>query len=267
MFDVLVASVYRYGLGAWGPVGGSLKAFDELFVGFVRWLFRFPKSTSKLNILSCFGRRCTLCDSLFLAAIQLAGAETSRNALWKDLVKDLTSRQKKSKWFSKVKKALADRNIERKVFSEGAELIAKRREIGVYFAQYCFHKHLNKFTATSADDFRRVKPFGIFPFLLKTPPTRSRFLLSFVLCNWRWIDQGKCEDYPRLCATCQCDSSAWHMLFDCNLFSRERISFENSTGKEFDFEVLLEDNVDVAKAAVEVGCQIYDRVAQFCSSQ
>jgi hypothetical protein len=57
------------------------------------------------------------------------------------------------------------------------------------------------------------------------------------------------------------------MLFDCNLFSRERIAFENSTGKGFDFEVLLEDNVDVAKAAVEVGCRIYDRVAQFCLSQ
>ncbi len=42
MFDVLVAPVYRDGFGAWGPVGGQLKAFDELFVRFICWLFRLP---------------------------------------------------------------------------------------------------------------------------------------------------------------------------------------------------------------------------------
>ncbi len=173
MFDVLVASVYRYGFGAWGPVGGQLKAFDELFVSFIRWLFRLPRSTSKLNILSCFGRRCSLCDSLFLAAIQLASAETSRNALWKDLVHDLKNRRKKSKWFTTVKKALTDRNFLEKVFSRGVEVLETRREVGVQFAQYCFHAHLNSHTNTSADDFRRVKPFGIFPFLLRSSPSQA----------------------------------------------------------------------------------------------
>jgi hypothetical protein len=43
MFDVLVGSVYRYRFGAWAPVGGNLKSFDKLFVGFIRWLFNFQK--------------------------------------------------------------------------------------------------------------------------------------------------------------------------------------------------------------------------------
>jgi hypothetical protein len=76
---------------------GSLSVLDDLFVDFIRWLYGMPKTTSKLNILSCFRRRCALCDALYLAAIQLAGASTSKNVIWRDLVEDLDSRQKKSK--------------------------------------------------------------------------------------------------------------------------------------------------------------------------
>jgi hypothetical protein len=151
MFDVMVSSVYRYGFGVWGPVGGNLNALDELFVGFIRWLFRLPKSTSKLNILGCFGRRCALCNSLYLAAVQLARTETSRNDLWKDLVHDLLSRKIKSKWFNKVCVALADRGVHDIVFHEGASIIASRKEFGVQMAQFCFHNHLNQLTNTSAD--------------------------------------------------------------------------------------------------------------------
>jgi hypothetical protein len=134
----------------------------------------------------------------------------------------------------------------------------------VLFAQFCFHKHLNKFTNTSADDFRRVKPFGIFPFLLRTPPARSRFLFSFILCNWRWIDQGKCKDSPRFCATCKQENTGWHLLFDCQNFDQERQVFQLSTGHAFEFEMLLKDEVNIANAVVEVGHAILSKVAQSC---
>jgi hypothetical protein len=42
LFDSVVASIYRYGLGAWGPTAGKLKVLDDIFVGFVRWLFSLP---------------------------------------------------------------------------------------------------------------------------------------------------------------------------------------------------------------------------------
>jgi hypothetical protein len=264
MFDVLVSSVYRYGFGAWGPVGGNLNCFDELFVGFVRWLFRFPKSTSKSNILGCFGRRCAICDSIYLAAVQLAGAEVSRNDLWKDLVKDLLSRKIKSKWFDKVCEALADRGVYDKVFREGVSLVALRKEFGVQMAQFCFHNHLNKLTNTSADDFRRVKPFGVYPFLFRTQPVRSRFLFSFLLCNWRWIDKGKCKTYPRFCSECRKDNTAWHIIFECLIFSDVRESFFNVTGVHFEYEALFIDDKCVTSKAVDAGEKIYQRVARLC---
>jgi hypothetical protein len=262
MFDVLVASIFRYGLGAWGPVGGNLSAFDELFVGFVRWLFLFPKTTSKLNILSCFGRRCAACDSLYLAAVQLAGASGSRNDVWKDLVQDLSAGKIKSKWYKKVISALADRGVESKVMQDGASVVTSRKEFGIQLAQFCFHKHLNKFTNTSADDFRRAKPFGTYPFLLQTSPTRSRFLFSFLLCNWRWIDRGRCKDFPRQCASCLCENTAWHLLFHCPAFSDIRDAFLNETDRVFAFEVLFIDNKVISNSAVELGKKLFERVAQ-----
>jgi hypothetical protein len=203
---------------------------------------------------------------VYLAAIQLAGARSSRNDVWKDLVQDLVSKRKKSKWFTKVTKELAERGLERKVLLEGDSVVASRKEIGVQFAQFCFHKHLNKNTNTSADDFRKVKPFGTYPFLLNTPPVRSRFLLSFLLCNWRWIDKGKCRNYPRSCDDCQTENTAWHLLYDCPRFERIRTAFEDCTGYEFSFEVLPLHSRVVTLAAVEVGERIFECVARDCAN-
>ncbi len=263
MFDVLVASIYRYSFGAWGPVGGNLNAFDDLFVGFIKWLFLFPRSTSKLNILGCFGRWCANCDSLYLAAVQLAGTSTSRNDLWKDLVNDndlwkdlvndLNCGRIKSKWYNKVQVALAERGVKNRVLQEGANVVASRKEFGIQLAQFCFHRHLNKLTNTSADDFRLSKPFGTYPFLLRTPPVRSRFLFSFLLCNWRWIDRGRCKDYPRHCTLCQCENTAWHLIFECSIFDDARAIFFNETNQEFTFEALFVDEKRIASAAVELG--------------
>jgi hypothetical protein len=73
IFDSLVASIYRFGLGAWGPTAGKLTVLDDLFTNFICWLFSLPRTTCKVNLLTCFGRRCAKCDALFLATIQIAG--------------------------------------------------------------------------------------------------------------------------------------------------------------------------------------------------
>jgi hypothetical protein len=94
-------SLSRQSTGTVLGLGGQSVEIWELLTSFLLALsgelFQFPKTTSKNNILSCFGRRCAVCDSLYLAAIQLAGASTSRNELWKDLVQDLRLRRVKSK--------------------------------------------------------------------------------------------------------------------------------------------------------------------------
>jgi hypothetical protein len=222
LFYVLVFSVYRYGLGAWGPVAGSLSVLDDLFIDFIRWLYGMPKTTSKLNILSCFGRRCAMCDALYLASIQLANSSTSKNVIRRDLVGELVSRQRKAKWFDRVLRELVARRLDSSVLRDGVSFVGQRKEMGVRFAQYCLHVHLNLQTNTSADLFRNVKPFGIFPFLLASPPMLARYALSFVLCNFRWIDNGKCRQFPRSCSECRVNNTAWHVLFKCCLFSEER---------------------------------------------
>ncbi len=260
LFDSLVASIYRFGLGAWGPTAGKLTVLDDTFTDFIRWLFMLPKNTCKNNILSCFGRRCAMCDALFLATIQIAGAATSKNVLWQGIVEDLISGQKKSRWFKVVSEAMSVRGIADKVFRSGADVIAERRRVGINFAQYCFHRHLNIPTSTSADDFRSVKPFGVYPFLYKAPPIVARFLFSFVLCNWRWLDRGRCRHYPRTCNMCNCSNTSWHILFDCSIFAAERDSFVRMTGIEFCYEALLNNDSRVAFEAAKVAKNIFERM-------
>ncbi len=199
LFDSLVLSIFRFGLGAWGPTAGKLTVLDDTFTNFICWLFTLPKTMCKVNILSCFGRRCTLCDALFLATIQIAGAPSSRNELWKGVVADLRSGQKKSRWFTVVTKAMTERGFFNRVAERGADVVSERRQVGISFAQYCFHHHLNCPTRTSADDFRAVKLFGVYPFLFRAPPEVTRFLFSFVLCNWRWLNQGENGNFFNTC--------------------------------------------------------------------
>ncbi len=161
--------------------------------------------------------------------------------------------------------ALADRTVETQVLQEGASVTATRKEFGVRFAQYCFHRHLNKLTNTSADDFRNAKPFGTYPFLLKTPPSRSRLLFSFLLCNWRWIERGKCQDYPRQCSPCQKDNTAWHILFECSIFEDVRVRFQSKTNHDFIFEALFIDDKKVTSSAVDAGVRLFQRIAQMCA--
>jgi hypothetical protein len=102
LFDSVVASVYRYGFGVWGPYVRDVRKMDDIFADFIRWLFRFPRTTGRDVILANFGRRCGKCDSLYLASVQLAAASGSRNSIWRDAVADMQQGDIWSKWFSVV---------------------------------------------------------------------------------------------------------------------------------------------------------------------
>jgi hypothetical protein len=89
LYDTLVSSVSRFGLGVWGVTAPKIGELDKVFVNFICWLFRFLRKTSAHFLLSSFARRCAKCDSLFLATVQLATATSTRNSLWRDTVADL----------------------------------------------------------------------------------------------------------------------------------------------------------------------------------
>jgi hypothetical protein len=175
-------------------------------------------------------------------------------------VEDLKAGQKRSKWYKATVDALTERRMTAQVLQTGAEFVAKRRDVGIAFAQFCFHKHLNGLTQSSADDFRVVKPFGVYPFLYKVSPSTSRFLLSFVLCNWRWLDRGRCKNYPRNCSICDCENRAWHILFECPIFSDIRDRFFSKTGAIFEYPSLLINASLVAKNVADAGKEIFERL-------
>jgi hypothetical protein len=263
LFDSLVASLYRFALGAWGPTAGKLQAFDDVFVKFILWIFHFPRTTCKTGILASFGRRCTECDSLFLAAVEIARASLTDNEVWKEVVNELKAGRLKSKWFTKVRVALEARGLKDQIWEQPAETVAERGTLGLRFSQYCFHHHLNLPRGTSADQIRSLQPFGVYPFLYRSSPFLSRFLLAFLLSNWRWIDGGKCRNHPRECDQCHVHNSAFHVLFECVLFNEIRSDFENVTGREFIFQTLTEDCDGLPRKVVEVGKRIFDKIVAF----
>jgi hypothetical protein len=110
-FDSLVSSVYRYGFGVWGPTVARVGTLDRLFADYVRWLFRLPRTTGLNTILANFGRRCAKCDSLFLAAIQIASAVSTRNVVWRATVDDLLSGRLRSTWFNAVMAEITKRGM------------------------------------------------------------------------------------------------------------------------------------------------------------
>jgi hypothetical protein len=203
---------------------------------------------------------------MFLASIQIAGAPASKNQVWKELVEDLVANKIRSKWFCKVRKELVERQLLSSVLTEGTTVVEKRKEIGVQFSQFCFHKHLNLPTNTSADLFRQVKPFGIYPFLLSTPPMLARYALSFILCNFRWIDRAKCKNFPRVCVGCKVNNSAWHVLFECPVFCSEREWFSLRAHRVFDYSAFIVADSHTPRLIAEVCKRVYDHVARLSCS-
>jgi hypothetical protein len=115
LFDSIVASVYRFGLGVWGVNVSQVRKLDDLFADFVKWRFRFPVKTGRDVILANFGRRCTKCDSLYLASVQIATAASFKNAFWSGAVDDLRRGALTSKWFSIVCSELGKRGMREEV--------------------------------------------------------------------------------------------------------------------------------------------------------
>jgi hypothetical protein len=218
LFDAVVASVYRYGLGVWGVTARLVCKLENLFVEFILWLFRLPSRTGRATILSNFARRCAKCDSLFLASVQIATAATTRNQTWSDAVRDLLLGRLNSTWFQAVCSELRKRGVYDEVFMRGADFVGERKRRGVEFSQYCFDHHLNCPTGSSADDLRIRRPFGIFPLFLSLSPEQTRYLLAFLTCSWRFLDRMICVSYPEACLTCDQENSSAHILFVCPKF-------------------------------------------------
>jgi hypothetical protein len=263
LFDSIVASVYRYAFGAWGPVAGNLDKIDGLFVQYVTWLFSLPRNSCRTAILASFGRRCAHCDSLFLASVQLARGFNNGEELWGTVAQALRDRAiNGSKWYVKVVTALEDRDLKREIWENPSGVIAERKDFGVKFSQYCFHEHLNIPRGSSADEIRDRQPFGIYPFLLRNPPGLARFLFSFLLSNWRWLDRGCCKNYPRNCVECRLYNSSFHILFECPNFDDERSCFLNSTGVPFSYDALTRDDAICAREVAVLGKKIYLHLCQ-----
>jgi hypothetical protein len=195
-----------------------------------------------------------------LAAIEIARSSVTGSVAWKNLVTELQAGRKKSKWFLKVRTALEVRGLKGKIWDSPAEAISERREIADQFSQFCFHHHLNVPRGTSADQIRFLQPFGVYPFLYRSSPFLSRYLFSFILSNWRWIDGGKCRGHPRECDHCQVHNSSFHVLFECVMFDSIREDFKDLTEREFCFEVLTLDGEGLPKAVTEVGKKIFDAI-------
>jgi hypothetical protein len=261
-FDSLVASVYRFGLGVWGVTVAKVASLDRLFAEYITWLFRFPKTTGTHIILANFGRRCSKCDSLFLATVQFAGTLTTRNNIWRAAVNDLQAGRLQSTWANVVLAEIDKRGMTAEVLTQGAHFLANRKTYGVQFAQFCFAHHLSAPTGSSSDLFVRFRPFGMYPFLLKTSTHQSRFLFSFLCSVWRYIDHCACENYPRYCAECDCENSGYHILFDCVRFRDVRVLFNSRTSGRlvFSFETLCVDALNDCRELVNAGKLIFERV-------
>jgi exonuclease III len=264
LFDATVSSIYRYGLGVWGVTCAQVSKLDDLFVEFIRWLYRLPLRTGKLAILGTFARRCAKCDALFLAAVQIAQAGGSKNKIWEALVEDLKSRRSEAGWFEVVTSELVKRGLLREVLAEGRDFRADRRKYGVVFAQFCFHEHCNALNGSSADLIRLQRNFGIMPFLFRTHPEESRFLLSFLLSCWRFLNSSQCQNYPRICETCDQENSSDHVLFDCVLFSLIRDDFELIIGEPFSFELLESSDDEVCTEVVRFGKSLFSAICELC---
>jgi hypothetical protein len=194
--------------------------------------------------------------------VQLSKGFSSTSELWGSTATALKDNTLKgSKWFRKLTVALRERELKDLVWERPWEVVANRKEIGVQFSQFCFHVHLNLPRGNSADEIKEKQPFGIYPFLLHNHPNFSRYLFSFILSNWRWIDRGQCAQYPRECSECHVYNSSFHVLFECVLFEQARERFYCNAGVPFNFDALKSDDRVVARNAAKCGKEIFERMS------
>jgi hypothetical protein len=264
LFDAVVTSVFRYGLGVWGVTCAQVGKLDDLFVEFIRWVFRLPTTTGKMGILANFARRCAKCDALFLATVQIAQGDTTKNKIWGSIVSDLGDGRLSSQWYEIVLAEIGKRGFREEVLQRGSSFVAERKIHALHFAQYCFHHHSNVTVGNSADVVRRRREFGIFPFLFSVPSYESRFLLSFLLHCWRFLDGGQCSNYPRICDDCDRENSSFHLLFECFMFEQLRENFAAETGRELTFDSLKECGREFCHELCKFGKDLFESIAELC---
>jgi hypothetical protein len=154
--------------------------------------------------------------------------------------------------------------LDDEALNQGATFVGERKIKGVEFSQFCFHSHLNVPTGRSSDQIKRMRPFGIFPFLVNMSPEKSRYLFAFLCSNWRFIDRLRCERYPEVCEICDRENTSVHVLFHCPTFNAHRARFHQAARKTFCFDVLRSDDRKVQSAICFVGREIYFSIAAFC---
>jgi hypothetical protein len=114
--------------------GICLYAWWLIQVKFVWWVFQLPSTVGKFSILANFARRCAKCDALFLATVQVAQANTTRNCpwsallrTWSALVQDLKDGTKSSGWYDIVKSEVDKRGLLEEVFEGGVNFVAEQK--------------------------------------------------------------------------------------------------------------------------------------------
>jgi hypothetical protein len=235
VFDMFVSSVYRYSLGAWGPTAGDLKRIDNIFADFVRRQFKLPPRTCRRGLLMHLGRRCAACDSMFLAATQVARGLTSPGSVWSDVLATVWSGGQVP-WVKAVKSHLLRMGLLDDLVRNPAEFISRRKEIAVDFSRFCHSTHLQFVNGRSSDYFRISRPFGILPVVFDHPTWQVRDLLALCLSCWRWAFNVR--DYPEYCEECDSLTDASHLLFRCVKTRGPRDQFHSDTGTVFNLEAL-----------------------------
>jgi hypothetical protein len=259
IYDMFTSAIFRYSIGAWGPLAGDLSFLDSVFADFVRTRFALPRNSSVNGILMQFGRRCASCDAFFLAAIQVARGLSNPSTVWGHLL-SLTALDSRIRWIRTVTDRLAEMGMTDEVFATPAQFLERRKEYGIQFAQYCHYHHLATPNGSSADFFRVNRPFGVLPFLTELPSHQSRYVLLFVLSCWRWSD-AHTANFPEYCPLCGVYVDSEHLLFNCVMTSRFRGIYEQSTGTPFSPNSLLEDG---SATATGILCeQVFGFVQRF----
>jgi hypothetical protein len=256
IYDMFTSAIFRYSIGAWGPLAGDLSSLDSIFAEFVRSRFALPRNTSVNGILMQFGRRCASCDAFFLAAIQVARGLANPGTVWGHLISSAIS-DNRIRWTRTVTNRLEEMGMADEVFGTPVQFLERRKEYGIQFAQFCHYNHLAIPNGTSADFFRVNRPFGVFPFLSELPSHQSRYVLFFVLSCWKYSDENT-ANFPEFCPCCGTYVDSKHLLFDCFLTSRFRDDYERTTGTPFNPNSLTEG--ETVSATAELCSRVYSFV-------
>ncbi len=259
VYDMFVSSIFRYSLGAWGPIAGDLRQIDNLFCDYIKRLYNLPPTTCRKGILAQFARRCANCDARYLAAVHLARGLAEPTSVWANVL--ATTWRSDNRWLNEVRCHLRLLGIEKDVLHAPALFLGERREHERMFNVWCHRHHLTQTNGSSADAFRCDRPYGIYPVVFEMPAARSRAFLALVLSCWRW--SFRLRGYPNYCSECDCLATSEHVMFYCEKTRLLREQFLRTTGFVFCVDALREPAL--AKAIGSVCEQIVDKMLEGCS--